>query len=228
MVRIGMLLFPRLTLLDLIGPHQVFAGFHEAQISLIAASLEPVQSDSGVTILPTDTFDDSGELDVLFVPGGFGVNEAMEDDHLTTFLAERAQTAQWITSVCTGALVLGAAGLLRGYRATTHWRYLELLEPFGALPVDERVVIDRNRVTGGGVTAGIDFGLTLGQELFGAAAARRVQLYLQYDPQPPAPGGTPRTSDPQTVAAVREESAANFARRKAIVEGLTSSGAPTA
>lgn len=227
MTRIGMLLFPKLTLLDLIGPHQVFSSFAEAHVDLVAAEHGPVRSDGGVDILPTTTFDRAGDFEVIFVPGGYGVNEAMQDPRTIEFLADRGARADWVTSVCTGALVLGAAGLLHGYRATTHWRYLELLHFFGAQPSDERVVIDRNRVTGGGVTAGIDFGLTLAQKLFGIEQTQRAQLYLQYDPQPPLRGGSPRTAPPEVLEAVRAQSAAHFESRKAIVERLTAAAPRT-
>jgi cyclohexyl-isocyanide hydratase len=227
MTRIGMVLFPNLTLLDLIGPHQVFSSFPDAQVELVAAQAGTVRSDSGVEIMPSTTFAHAGDFDVLFVPGGYGVNAAMEDRGTIEFLAANGARTRWVTSVCTGAFLLGAAGLLRGYRATTHWRYLELLHHFGALPSDERVVVDRNRITGGGVTAGIDFGLALAQKLFGLEQTQRAQLYLQYDPQPPLRGGSPRTAPPEIVQAVREESAANFERRKEIVERLTASARPT-
>jgi cyclohexyl-isocyanide hydratase len=227
MTRIGMLLFPNVTLLDLIGPHQVFSAFPDAHVELVAADAGAVRSDSGVEILPSMTFAQADDFEVLFVPGGYGVNAAMEDQGTMEFLAARGARARWVTSVCTGAFLLGAAGLLNGYRATTHWRYLELLHLFGALPSDEHVVIDRNRITGGGVTAGIDFGLTLAQELFGIEATQRVQLYLQYDPQPPLRAGSPRTAPPEIVEAVREQSAANFARRRDLIERLTASAPPT-
>ncbi|HTV74339.1 MAG TPA: DJ-1/PfpI family protein [Candidatus Acidoferrales bacterium] len=228
MTRIGMLLFPNLTLLDLIGPQQVFASFPQAQIELVAASRDLVRADSAVQILPTATYADAGTFDVVFVPGGYGVNEAMQDAATIAFLSAQGQRARWVTSVCTGALVLGAAGLLRGYRATTHWRYLELLPSFGAHAADERVVLDRNRVTGGGVTAGIDFALVLAQELFGLDQTRRVQLYLQYDPQPPLSGGSPQTAPAEIVEAVLAQRAEAFERRRAIVQRLTEAAPPRA
>ena len=157
-------------------------------------------------------------LDVLFVPGGYGVNELMEDDACLDFLRRRAETARFVTSVCTGALVLGAAGLLGGYRATTHWLSLEFLEAFGAIPVRERVAVDRNRITGGGVTAGIDFGLTVAAALVGSDAAEKAQLYLEYAPAPPFSSGSPDTARPEIVSAVRAGAAERQAVRQRIVK----------
>ena len=180
--RIGFVLFPRLTQLDLTGPYEVFGRLPDAQVLLVGPQ---ARSDTGLRLQPDADFAGTPQLDVLCVPGGPGVNAAMEDDVLLSFLRRQAQGAAWITSVCTGALVLGAAGLLDGYRATTHWLSLDLLPRFGAIPVRERVVIDRNRATGGGVTAGIDFGLRLAAELRGEKVAKEIQLLMEYDPAPP-------------------------------------------
>ena len=152
--------------------------------------------------MPDATFDRTPPLDIICVPGGVGVNAAMEDVALLEFLRARADHARYVTSVCTGALLLGAAGLLRGYRATTHWLSLDLLPLFGAHVVDERVVIDRNRITGGGVTAGIDFGLAVASELFGQAAAEEIQLMIEYNPAPPFRGGSPHTATADLVQRV--------------------------
>jgi cyclohexyl-isocyanide hydratase len=195
--RIGLVLFPRLTQLDLTGPFEVFGRLADAQVMLVGEG--PVQSDTGLRLQPDVSFADSPQLDVLCVPGGPGVNAAMESVRLLEFLRRQAEHAAWVTSVCTGSLVLGAAGLLRGYRATTHWLSLDLLAPFGAIPVHERVVIDRNRVTGGGVTAGIDFGLRLAAELRGERAAREIQLLMEYDPAPPFRSGSPREAGAELV-----------------------------
>jgi cyclohexyl-isocyanide hydratase len=175
-----MVLFPRLTQLDLTGPYEVFARMPDTRVHLVAADLTPVVSEYGLTITPEMTFEQAPPLDILFVPGGIGVNPMMEDRDLLRFLQTQAQQARYVTSVCTGALLLGAAGLLRGYRATTHWLSLDLLPLFGAEVAHERVVVDRNRITGGGVTAGIDFGLAVAAEIFGAAVAQEIQLTIEY------------------------------------------------
>jgi cyclohexyl-isocyanide hydratase len=202
-LHMGMLLYPGFTMLDLVGPLTTFAM--HAKIHLLWKSLEPVVSDSGdIKMLPTTLLRDCpGKLDVLFVPGGFGTFEAMKDPELIEFLKVAALQAGYITSVCSGSLILGAAGLLQGYRATTHWACHDMLSQFGAVPVKARVVADRNRFTGGGVTAGIDFGLTLLAELRGADAAKQTQLFMEYDPQPPFNAGSPDLAGPEIVQAVR-------------------------
>ena len=218
MLNIGMVLFPQLTQLDLTGPHEVLARLPDARVYLVAASLDPVRSDRGLTISPDATFDSTPALDILCVPGGAGVDPLMEDERVLEFLRARAEHARYVTSVCTGALLLGAAGLLDGYRATTHWLSLDLLPLFGALPVAERVVVDRNRITGGGVTAGIDFALAMAAELFGAELAQEIQLTLEYDPAPPWPGGSPRSSPPGVVHTVTNSRSAHRAARRALAE----------
>ena len=190
-VDVGMLVFPGMTALDLIGPHTVLSG--PASVSLIGRTRDPVVSDTGVTITPDLGLDEApADLDVLFVPGGPGQVAVMDDDATLAFLADRGTRARYVTSACTGALILGAAGLLRGYRATTHWAALDLLATFGAESVAERVVVDRNRLTGGGVTAGIDFGLVLLSELFGERVAQTTQLLMEYAPSPPFKAGRPQ------------------------------------
>jgi len=217
-LNVGMVLFPNLTQLDLTGPCEVFARLPETKVYLIAAALTPVRSERGLTITPDTTFEDAPNLDVLCVPGGPGVDAMMEDDVLLQFLRARASDARYVTSVCTGALVLGAAGLLRGYRATTHWLSQDMLVLFGAVPVDERVVVDRNRITGGGVTAGIDFGLTVAAEVFGQQVAEEVQLMLEYCPSPPFSSGSPKTAPVEIVRRVVAAREPAQARRRAIAE----------
>ncbi len=202
-IQIGMLLFPRLTQLDLTGPFEVLAKLTDARLHLVWERIEPVVSDSGMTFLPTTTLADCPALDVLFVPGGWGQADLMQGGPTLDFLRAQGKTARWVTSVCTGSLLLGAAGLLAGYRAATHWAFMELLPGFGAIPVSERIVVDRNRITAGGVTAGIDFGLRLVAEIEGEAFARSVELGLEYDPQPPFRCGHPRLADATTVETVR-------------------------
>ena len=220
---VGMVLFPDLTQLDLTGPYEVLARLPNVRVHLLAASMAPVRSEHGLAICPDTLLADAPPLDMLFVPGGPGVSAAMVDESLLAFLRERAPHARYVTSVCTGALVLAAAGLLAGYRATTHWLSLDLLALFpGVEVVAERVVVDRSRITGGGVTAGIDFALTLAAELSGADVAREVQLVMEYDPAPPFPGGSPRSADPGVVARVREARRGLQERRRALIERLKS------
>jgi cyclohexyl-isocyanide hydratase len=178
-------LFADITQLDLTGPVEVLARTPGVHLEVAAATLDPVETDCGFTLGPTTTFAQAPQSDILLVPGGPGINKAILDADVVGFVRAQAQDATWVTSVCTGSLLLGAAGLLRGKEATTHWASMGLLAEFGAVPVAKRVVRDGNIVTGAGVTSGIDFALVLVGELFGVEAARRVQLLLEYDPQPP-------------------------------------------
>lgn len=173
---VGLVLFPGLNQLDLTGPYEVFSRMPGARVQLLAATMSPVRSEWGLALTPDQTFAHAGALDILCVPGGWGVNEQLENAAFLSFLREQGANARYVTSVCSGALLLGAAGLLEGYRATTHWMSLDLLQYFGAHPVDERVVVDRNRITGGGVTAGIDFGLVVAGELYGQSVSEEIQL----------------------------------------------------
>jgi cyclohexyl-isocyanide hydratase len=215
-VNVGLVLFPDLTQLDLTGPYEVFARLPRTAVHLVAATRQPVRSERGLTITPDAAFDQVPPLDVVCVPGGVGVNAMMEDDALLRFLQVQAQGARYVTSVCTGALLLGAAGLLRGYRATTHWLSLDLLPLFGVDAVDQRVVIDRNRITGGGVTAGIDFGLVVASELFGRAVAEEIQLMIEYNPAPPYRSGSPSTASADLVQRVIDARQHVQAERRAI------------
>jgi cyclohexyl-isocyanide hydratase len=192
-LEIGMLLYPGLSALDLVGPHPFFAELSNSQVHLLWKDKDPVVSSLGYSIVPTTSIEDCPrDLDVVFVPGGTsGTFAMMDDDEILSFLADRGSHARYVTSVCTGSLILGAAGLLNGYHATSHWRFRDLLPMFGATPVEERVVTDRNRITGGGVTAGIDFGLVIASRLRGRQAAEVLQLYNEYDPHPPFAAGTP-------------------------------------
>jgi cyclohexyl-isocyanide hydratase len=201
-MRIAFLLFPQVTQLDLTGPAQVLAMLG-GRLDLVWRDRAPVMTDAGFSIVPTATFDEVPACDILCVPGGPGVTAVIENDAAMVWVARVGAEAAWVTSVCTGSLILGAAGLLRGYRAATHWAWRELLPLAGAEPVAERVVIDRNRVTGGGVTAGIDFALTLTAAVRGEAHARTVQLALEYDPHPPFAAGSPEGAGPELVAAYR-------------------------
>ncbi|MFP5077607.1 DJ-1/PfpI family protein [Rhizobium sp. YIM 134829] len=217
-MRIGLMLFPKLTQLDLTGPAEVFFRMPGAEVSLLWKTLDPVRADTGLTILPTATFDQCDTLDLICVPGGPGQIELMEDRVVLDFLRRIAPGCRLVTSVCTGSLVLAAAGLLTGYRATSHWASREQLARFGAIPVAERVVRDRNRITGGGVTSGIDFALTVASELLGPERAQAIQLQMEYDPQPPFTSGSPARADPAVVESVRAAMKPMLDRRLAATE----------
>ena len=194
---IAMLVYPKLTALDLIGPQYAFASIMGANVSLVAKTLEPVVSDTGISINPNLTFQTCPHnLDVLFVPGGsYGTTAAMTHAATLDFVRDRGSRATWVTSVCTGSMVLGAAGLLQGKRATSHWLVREKVLPLlGATPVNERVVQDGNRITGAGVSAGLDLGLTVVNLIMGAEYAQAVQLMEEYAPQPPFHAGTPESA----------------------------------
>jgi cyclohexyl-isocyanide hydratase len=199
--RIAFLLFPNVTQLDLTGPAQILSRLGEAQVDLVWKTRDPVPTDAGFSILPTAIFAEVPYADILCVPGGFGLNDVIADDEAMAWVGAVGAGATWVTSVCTGSLILGAAGLLDGYRAGCHWAQRDMLPLFGAIPVDARTVVDRNRVTGGGVTAGIDFALTLIALIRGESHARMVQLALEYDPQPPFDSGSPAQAGPEIVAA---------------------------
>jgi cyclohexyl-isocyanide hydratase len=194
-LQIGFLIYPGAVQLDVMAAYQVLAFPPQTQVHLISQTLEPVISNEGLSLMPTVTFSDCPALDVICVPGGgIGQVEAMSSPEILSFLQQQGQTARYITSVCTGSLILAAAGLLRGYRATCHWAFREHLTALGVQVVPERVVVDRNRVTGAGVTSGIDLGLTLLNLLRGETLAKMAQLMLEYDPQPPFRAGTPETA----------------------------------
>ena len=217
-LQIGLLLFPDVTQLDLTGPWEVFARTPGVECHLIWKDLQPVRSDRGLSILPTTTFADCPPLDVICVPGGPGQIALMSDDVTLNFLRQQAEQAKWVTSVCTGSLVLGAAGLLKGYRATSHWSSIDQLALLGAEPVSQRVVRDRNRISGAGVTSGIDFALTLVAEIAGDAVAKSVQLQMEYDPETPFTSGSPHTASPQEVEQARAKMAEFLATRRAATE----------
>ncbi|MFA0851354.1 DJ-1/PfpI family protein [Curtobacterium sp. WHRI 8282] len=202
-IRIAFLLFPHLTQLDLTGPAQVLSRVPGARVEYVAATLDPVPSDCGLSLVPTTTMSEARAADVLVVPGGDGAFDAMLDPDVVAFVRRQAEHATWITSVCTGAFVLGAAGLLAGRRATTHWASKPMLEAFGAQPVDARIARDGAVVTAAGVSAGIDMALWLAAELAGQSAAEAIQLQIEYDPQPPFDHGSAERADAVVVTRAR-------------------------
>jgi cyclohexyl-isocyanide hydratase len=201
-LRSGMLVFPNLTQLDLTGPYEVLARLPGADTLLLWKTLDPVRSEHGLTILPMVTLSSCPPLDLILVPGGAGINTLLEDAEVLAFLRQAAAGARYVVGVCTGSLLLGAAGLLRGRRAATHWMSRDLLRSFGAEPVAQRVVADGNLFTGGGVTAGIDVALTVAAEIAGRPTAEAIQLGIEYDPRPPFASGSPEGADPAVLAAV--------------------------
>lgn len=215
---IGLLVFPNITQLDMTGPYEVFIKFPDAKVHLIWKSLEPITAGGGMQILPSMTYADCPQLEIICVPGGAGMNPLLNDPETLDFLRAQARTAKYVTSVCTGSLVLGAAGLLRGKRATTHWMSHDMLAEFGAIPVAERVVRDGNVFTGGGVTAGIDFALTLAAEELGPEAAQKIQLAIEYNPAPPFTAGSPSTAAAELVQDVCNASSARQSERLALVQ----------
>jgi cyclohexyl-isocyanide hydratase len=212
-LQIGLVLFPKVTQLDFTGPLQVFSSIPGAKVHLIWKRIEPVASDSVMMLTPTVSFADCPQLDVICVPGGLGTDDMVNDEEMLAFLRRQAEGAQYITSVCTGSLVLGAAGLLLGYRAATHWTAMDFLSAFGAIPTKTRVCIDRNRITGGGVTAGIDFALTLVSQLVDRKTAEAIQLRIEYNPAPPFNAGSPDTAPAEVLAFMKERIAPGQARR---------------
>ncbi|MEG3860994.1 DJ-1/PfpI family protein [Microcoleus sp. herbarium12] len=202
---IGLVIFPGMTQLDLTGPHQVFSMMPDTRVLLLWKTLEPVTSNEGMTILPTTTFNDCPALDVVCVPGGaIGQVEMMQDTEVLDFLRQQGKTAKYITSVCTGSLILAAAGLLQGYRAACHWAFRDQLAMLGVEVGTERVVVERDRITGGGVTAGIDFGLVLVAKLCGEETAQMIQLILEYNPAPPFNAGSPESAGEILVEKVQK------------------------
>jgi cyclohexyl-isocyanide hydratase len=206
-VTIGILVFERMTQLDATGPFEALSRVPGARVLLVAKRRRLVTAEFGLKLMPDADLRRCPRLDVLCVPGGSGVNALLGDQAVLRFVRKQARGARYVTSVCTGSLVLGAAGLLRGKRAACHWLSLPLLAAFGARPSARRIERDGNLITAGGITSGIDFGLWLAGRMAGAAAARRIQLMMQYDPRPPFRSGTPRQAGPRLVAAVRRDRA---------------------
>ncbi|WP_237151567.1 DJ-1/PfpI family protein [Oryzibacter oryziterrae] len=216
-LEIGLLAFPNLQQLDLTGPYEVFSMLPDSRVHLIWKQPGRIPTATGLTLEATMGYADCPPLDVLCIPGGAGVNALLEDEETLDFIRHQAAGARYVTSVCTGSLVLGAAGLLKGKRATSHWNAVEFLSRFGAIPTAGRVVRDGNLITAGGITSGIDFALTLAADLIGQQAAETIQLALEYAPAPPFNAGTPDTASAAVLAAARNRIAASKGEREAIL-----------
>jgi cyclohexyl-isocyanide hydratase len=215
--RVGFLLFPRLTQLDLTGPYEILSRMPGTETHLVAKTMAPVASDRGLAIVPTTTLEDCPALDLLCVPGGVGVNDVMTDREMLGFIRRMAEGARYVTSVCTGSLALAAAGLLKGRRAACHWAARESLRRLGAEPVEQRVVTDGKYISGGGVTAGIDFALAEVGEIKGRETAEAIQLMVEYDPRPPFDAGSPRRASPAVLARTARSMAPLQPEREAAV-----------
>ncbi len=203
-MKIGFLIYPNVTALDFTGPAQVFSQLAQCDIYFIGKNNDAVQTDAGFSLNPTTSIQECPQMDLLCIPGGLGQKVVADDPQFMDFIQQQAKEAKYLTSVCSGSLILAKAGLLKGYRATSHWAALDQLNQFGAIAVDQRVVIDGNRISGGGVTAGIDFGLTLVAKLFGEKVAKHIQLGLEYDPAPPFDCGSPKKAPKELTEKIRQ------------------------
>lgn len=219
-IRFGLLAFPGVQQLDLTAPYEVFASMEDAEVHLVWKNTSPIVSATKLMLQPTTSFEACPPLDVICIPGGAGVNALLEDEIVLSFIRMQAAQARFVTSVCTGALVLGAAGLLKGKRATTHWNAVDFLAGFGAIATPGRVVRDGNLFTAGGVTAGIDFGLTIVAALRDRAEAEAIQLSLEYAPEPPFHSGSPLEAPAEVLAATRARLAGSRTAREAIMARL--------
>jgi cyclohexyl-isocyanide hydratase len=214
---IGMLVFPGMTQLDATGPLEVFSNMPNTTVLLVSKRKRPVDSNGMLRFVPRKDLHDCPKLDVLCIPGGSGINTLLLDDEVLRFVRHQARAARYVTSVCTGSLLLGAAGLLKGRRAACHWASLSLLAAFGAKPSSRRIVREGKFITAGGVTSGIDFALFLASKLKGVAAAKEIQLHLQYDPQPPFRAGTPAQAGKRITEKIVRKRSAFHAERSSIV-----------
>ncbi|HEY0123293.1 MAG TPA: DJ-1/PfpI family protein [Rhizobium sp.] len=221
-IRFGLLTFPGVQQLDLTGPYEIFASTEGAEVHLIWKETTPIVASTKLLLQPTATFEDCPGLDVICVPGGGGVNALLEDEAVLSFVRAQAAQARFVTSVCTGSLVLGAAGLLKGKKATTHWNAHDFLARFGAIPTGGRIVQDGNLITAGGVTAGIDFGLAVVAALCGQEEAETIQLSLEYAPAPPFHSGTPQEATAEVLAEAKRRLSGSRAAREAILARLNS------
>lgn len=219
-ISIAFLAFPNVTQLDLTGPAQVLSRLGNTTLNLVWKDTAPVPTDAGFPLLPTATFEEIDQADILCVPGGLGTMDIMQDEAVLTWLREVAADAQWVTSVCTGSLVLGAAGLLKGYKSACHWASIDQLAFFGATPVKARIVEDRNRFSGGGVTSGIDFALALAARIRGEDFAKFIQLSIEYDPDPPFDAGSPEKVPPHILERYHKMIEAAVPNRAAKVKAI--------
>lgn len=220
---VAFLVFPNVTQLDLTGPAQVLSRLGNTDLNLVWKDTEPVPTDAGFPLLPTATFEQVSEANILCIPGGFGTMEIMQDPEVLDWVRTVAEKADWVTSVCTGSLVLAAAGLLKGYRSACHWASVDQLSYFGATPVRERIVEDRNRFTGGGVTSGIDFALALAAKIRNENFAKFIQLSIEYDPNPPFDAGSPEKVPPEILARYYKMLEAAMPNRAEKVEAIAKS-----
>ena len=216
--RIGLLIFPEIMQLDMTGPHEVFTKMPDTEVLLVWKNLNPIMAGGGMRILPDVTYEDCPQLDLICIPGGAGMNALLTDEETLDFVRQQAKTAQFVTSVCTGSLVLGAAGLLKGKRAACHWMSRDMLAQFGAIPDSARVVKDGRFISGGGVTAGIDFGLFVAAELLGEEKAKAIQLGIEYAPHPPFNAGSPEVAGGDIERAAREAAKGRQAERLEAVQ----------
>lgn len=219
---IGMLIFPDIMQLDMTGPHEIFTKMPDTEVLMVWKTLDPVTAGGGMRMLPDVTYENCPPLDLICVPGGAGMNALLNDAETLAFIRKQAETAKYVTSVCTGSLVLAAAGLLKGKRAACHWMSRDMLKEFGAIPDPSRVVIDGKFISGGGVTAGIDFGLAVAAEIFGEDQAKAIQLGIEYAPQPPFNAGSPETAGKDIETAIREAAKGRQAERLAAVREAAS------
>lgn len=217
-MQVNIIIVPDMVQLDITGPHQVLALVPGWTLDLVAASMDPVRTDRGLTILPTQTREAAKPSDILVIPGGAGIDHAMLDESWLAYVRREAERARYVFGICTGSLLLAAAGLLTGRRAGGHWQARDFLAKFGAIPSDERMTVDGKFYTSGGVTSGIDAAFKVVADVAGEDTARSIQLLIEYDPAPPFPGGTPFTSPPHIVAAAREMGRPRREKREALVE----------
>ncbi|PND35513.1 dimethylglycine dehydrogenase [Achromobacter pulmonis] len=217
-MHVNFLLFEGLTQLDMTGPYEVLANAPGFTVDFVAKTRDPVRCDRGLRFVPTQTLASAPPCDLLVVPGGPGTDDAIVDPEWVDFTRRQGLAAGYVFGICTGSLLLGAAGLLRGKRASSHWRARELLARFGATPSGERLCVDGRLFTAGGVTSGIDMALLVVAQLCGEDVAKLIQLQIEYDPKPPFPGGTPETSEAAVVQRYLAQSQARFERRSQAVE----------
>ena len=212
-IKAGFFIFDEMQLLDFAAPYDEFCSTPEIEVSLIGETLKPITTTSGLSFAPDHDISTILPLDVLCIPGGDGVNQFINNEPVLDFIRKEAKETRFVTSVCTGSLILGASGLLKGLKATTHWSAMEFLPLFGAIPVEERVVVDGHIITAGGITAGMDFGLVIIAKLLGQETAEKTQLLMQYDPEPPFDCGTPEKAPNALVEQLQQQNSTDERRK---------------